>query len=66
MTLRQVSGILMMIFGFWLLLIPIYVGYKTFKNENVFGLDSKTSDLVKLIFAFLSGIIPGIFFLLDK
>ena len=63
MRLKQLAGILMMILGFWLFLIPIYVGWKTFKDENILSFDKSTSDLIKLIFAWLSGIIPGIILL---
>ena len=51
MSLKQLAGILMMILGFWLFLIPIYVGWKTFKDENILSFDKSTSDLIKLIFA---------------
>ncbi|MDR0739925.1 MAG: hypothetical protein LBF00_03540 [Mycoplasmataceae bacterium] len=65
MTRTQIAGILTMIFGFWLFLIPIYVGYKIYKNETVFGTSPETSKLIKLIFALLSFIIPGILLLLN-
>lgn len=66
MTLKQIAGILMMILGFWLFFIPIYVGWKTYKNQAVFGLKGSSSDIVKFIFGFFSCIIPGILFLLGK
>ena len=66
MTTKQIAGILMMILGFWLFLIPIYVGWKTYKNKPVFGLKGSSSDFVKIIFGLFSLIVPGILLLFSK
>lgn len=66
-TITKVAGILMMIFGFWLLLIPIYVGFKTFQGKKAFGIKNEQTDMiVKLVFAFCSCIIPGILLLIGS
>ncbi|MDR0985611.1 MAG: hypothetical protein LBL60_01535 [Mycoplasmataceae bacterium] len=62
--INKIIGVLTMIFGIWLLFIPIYVGYKIFKNEPVFGIkNSRTDKIVKVIFALCACLVPGIILL---
>jgi hypothetical protein len=67
MNWRKIAGILMCIFGSWLFFIPIYVGIQVYRDKEIFGLvgeRKKTSDILKLVFAFVSCIIPGILLLM--
>lgn len=64
MTKRKLAAILMMILGFWLFFIPLYIGYCTYINKKVLqGCDAKTDRQIKIIFGLFSLVIPGIILL---
>jgi hypothetical protein len=67
MKLRKTAGVLMMILGFWLFFIPIYIGYCVFTNKKAFKTLNKDADwVIKILFGLMSLLVPGIILLCIK